>query len=105
MQHYNYYYISDIFCQNRSVTTENLTSLSFSGVKCMIKKFNSATSLVPDPSTVTNCHTFLDLYLFERDVLYGQLYTIIEISQSILVITGKSFILNHLCEYVSVRHE
>jgi len=38
----------------------------------MIKKFNSAKSLVSDPSTVTNCHTFLDPYLLERDVLYGR---------------------------------
>jgi len=38
----------------------------------MIKKIISVTSYALDPlSPVTNCHTFSETSLLERDVLYG----------------------------------
>src|SRR6218665_2062222 len=59
------------FCQNTSITTENITFNFRFHMYEFFLKCDVTCSWTPSPP-VTNCHTFSDPLPLERDVLYGR---------------------------------
>src|SRR6218665_2917337 len=64
-------FVRSPFCQNPSVSTESLTSLSISRFICMTKIFLKCdVTCSGTPPPITDCQTFSDPLPLERDVLY-----------------------------------